>query len=188
MHMLEINMVNAGYGRTQIVTEADFQVEDGKITSIIGPNGCGKSTLLKTIEGHLDLMGGSITIDGRMLNDYTPKNLAQKLGCLNQTNVSPSDMTVERLVRYGRVPYHRFGLPTDPEKDNQAVELAMESTGILPYRNRLLTSLSGGERQKVWIALALAQEPKYLLLDEPTTYLDICHQLEVLELLRPTFN
>ena len=182
--MLQANQLHAGYGRTEIVTDASFAIPEGQITSIIGPNGCGKSTLLKTVEGHLPLLGGSVYIDGREIGDYSLKSLARKLGCLNQSNVSPADMTVERLVQYGRAPYKKYGLPVDGEKDRQAVEYAMAATGITRYRSRLLTSLSGGERQKVWIALALAQEPDYLLLDEPTTYLDICHQMEVLELLK----
>ena len=182
--MLQTEKLCAGYGRTEIVNAASFSIAEGEITSIIGPNGCGKSTLLKTVEGHLPLMGGRICIDGQEIADYSMKSLARKLGCLNQSNLSPSDMTVERLVQYGRVPYKRFGLSVDAEKDRLAVERAMSATGVERYRDRLLTSLSGGERQKVWIALALAQEPDYLLLDEPTTYLDICHQMEVLELLK----
>ena len=182
--MLKVKNLNAGYGHKTVISDAEFEINNGEIISIVGPNGCGKSTLLKTIAGHLEVMGGSIVIDNKELSSYSLKSLAKKIGCLNQANLSPNDMTVERLVYFGRIPYHRFGISKTPEQDRKAVALAMESTGVLPYRHRTLSTLSGGERQRVWIALALAQEPDYLLLDEPTTYLDICYQLEVLELLR----
>lgn len=182
--MLEIKNLSAGYGAGEVIHDISFCVNDGEILSITGANGCGKSTLLKTLAGHLQSMSGSILLDGRDMAGISPKALSRQLGCLNQANAPVADITVERLVSFGRVPYRHWGFAVDPAADRRAVDRAVGITGISAFLHRNMSELSGGERQRVWLAMALAQEPRYLLLDEPTTYLDMCHQLEILEVLK----
>ena len=181
---LKVDHLKAGYDKKVVVPDASFQVPQGKIVSVIGPNGCGKSTVLRTITGHLPIMSGSVEIDGRPLGGYSHKSLARKIACLSQTNTSPEDMTVRRLVGYGRVPHRKWGFQPLSDADVQAIDEALRFTAADRLQNELVSDLSGGERQRAWLAMVIAQEPDILLLDEPTTYLDVRHQLEIMELLR----
>ena len=158
----------------------DFKAE--KKTAIIGPNGCGKSTLLKAISGLNRQYKGEILIDGENILHLSRKNLAKKMAILPQGATTPTDLTVKELVSYGRFPYRYMFKSLNSKKEQAIIEEAMEKTHITSFSHRLVSTLSGGERQRTWIAMALAQQPKILLLDEPTTYLDIAHQIEVMQI------
>lgn len=158
----------------------DFKAE--KKTAIIGPNGCGKSTLLKAISGLNRQYKGEILIDGENILHLSRKNLAKKMAILPQGATTPTDLTVKELVSYGRFPYRSMFKSLNNKKEQAIIEEAMEKTYITSFSHRLVSTLSGGERQRTWIAMALAQQPKILLLDEPTTYLDIAHQIEVMQI------
>lgn len=181
--MLEVQSLQIRYAERMIVRDFSLDVREGEIVSIIGPNGSGKSTILKGLSRLVPTVGGRVCIANRELRSLSSKQASRIMCMLCQSNACPADMTVEELVGYGRVPhkkwYERFS-----EEDHKVVQWALEKTGMIDYKDRLLVSLSGGEAQRAWIAMALAQRPKVLLLDEPTTYLDISHQLEVLELVR----
>jgi len=182
MHRLYTEDLQVGYGDRLIVKDLSIQIPAKKITTIIGPNGCGKSTLLKAMSRIIPHQSGSIVLDGKNISSINTKALAQKMAILPQTPEGPQGLTVGELVSYGRYPYQRgFGRLT--KKDYEVIEWAMESTGTLDFKYAPIDSLSGGQRQRVWIAMALAQETEMIFLDEPTTYLDMAHQLEVLELL-----
>ncbi|KMK78165.1 ABC transporter ATP-binding protein [Alkalihalobacillus pseudalcaliphilus] len=155
----------------------------GKITTIIGPNGSGKSTFIQLIARLYFSTEGEIVLDGKRLEAYSAREFAKSLAVVHQHNIVPDDMTVEKLVRYGRIPHQHF-LKKDRKDDERAVEWALEKTQLLKKKYRAVSQLSGGERQRVWIAMALAQQTPILLLDEPTTYLDMYHQLEILDLVK----
>ena len=180
--MIELHHVSAGYGRTPVLTDVSAALEPGKLTSIIGVNGCGKSTLLKAILGILPVSGGQITIDGADLAGMSRTQVARRIAYLSQGKSTP-DMTVEQLVLHGRFPHLRY-----PRRytslDRRIARKAMEQVGIAEFMHSPLAALSGGMRQNVYIAMALAQGTDYVLLDEPTTYLDIGHQLELMKILR----
>ncbi len=158
-------------------------IDIGKITTIIGPNGCGKSTLLSVMSNINVPQSGQVLLDGKALADFKPKELAKKLAVVHQQNNAPSDMTVEKLTSYGRIPYKNLFSSTT-EEDEQAVEWALACTNLTDQREVPIDELSGGQMQRVWIAMALAQKTPFLLLDEPTTYLDIYYQYELLELIK----
>ncbi|MEK5039824.1 ABC transporter ATP-binding protein [Sporosarcina sp. FSL K6-3457] len=158
-------------------------IDIGKITTIIGPNGCGKSTLLSVMSNNNVPQSGQVLLDGKALTDFKPKELAKKLAVVHQQNNAPSDMTVEKLTSYGRIPYKNLFSSTT-EEDEQAVEWALASTNLTDKRKVPIDELSGGQMQRVWIAMALAQKTPFLFLDEPTTYLDIYYQYELLELIK----
>ena len=175
--------LQVGYEDRVIIEDLSLIIPKGKIVSIIGPNGCGKSTLLKTLCRMLKPMKGEITLEGKTLSKFKHKVVAQKVALLAQYNHAPMDMSVKQLVYYGRYPHKGWCQPKNKE-DEEIVEWAMGSTGVLEYKDRRVANLSGGERQRVWLAMALAQKPDILFLDEPTTYLDISHQLELMELVK----
>lgn len=181
---LEVKGLYVTIGDKIILENADVTFSDDKITSVIGPNGAGKSTLLRAASGIYENIKGQVLLDGRDIHSYSRPSLAKKIAVLPQSSVTPSDITVEQLVDYGRFPYRSWLKKSDSKEDREAVEWAMEATRINLLRKRQVSSLSGGERQRAWIAMALAQKPEILFLDEPTTYLDIAHQLEVLEIIR----
>lgn len=158
-------------------------IDSGKITTIIGPNGCGKSTLLSVMSNNNVPQSGQVLLDDKALTDFKPKELAKRLAVVHQQNNAPSDMTVEKLTGYGRIPYKNLFSSTT-EEDEQAVEWALARTNLLDKRKVPIDELSGGQMQRVWIAMALAQKTPYLFLDEPTTYLDIYYQYELLELIK----
>ena len=180
--MIELHRICAGYGKTPVLTDVSATIEAGKLTSIIGVNGCGKSTLLKAILGILPLSGGRITIDGADLAGMSRTQVARRVAYLSQGKSTP-DMTVEQLVLHGRFPHLRYPRRYT-SRDRQIAREAMEQVGIAEFMHSPLAALSGGMRQNVYIAMALAQGTDYVLLDEPTTYLDIGHQLELMKIIR----
>ncbi len=180
--ILEAQHIDVGINKKIIVHDLSLQIPDGKITAIIGPNGCGKRTTLKEISLIWKCEQGVITFKGREIISFSHREFARCLAILTQSPQAPADLTVQDLVEMGRFP-HRGFLGRGGREDAQHVEWALAQTNLLNLRLRLLHTLSGGERQRAWIAMALAQRPQVLLLDEPTTYLDICHQLEVMQLL-----
>lgn len=175
--------LNIGYGERSIVKNLSVGIPDKKITAIIGSNGCGKSTLLKAITRIIPHQGGNVILDGQDIAKENTKQLAKKMAILPQTPESAAGLSVGELVSYGRFPYQKgFGRLTP--RDYEVIDWALEVTGTKDYKHRSVDTLSGGQRQRVWIAMALAQETDIIFLDEPTTYLDMAHQLEVLELLQ----
>jgi iron complex transport system ATP-binding protein len=182
MNILRVENLQVGYGSRMVVRELDLTVRAGTITTIIGPNGCGKSTLLKTMGRIIKQRSGAVYLRETDIRQLDTRQVARQLTLLPQNPVAPQELKVEELVGYGRFP-HRRGLRQTTAEDRQAIDQAMQMTRTLPFRQRELGSLSGGERQKVWLAMALAQETEILLLDEPTTYLDMVHQLEVLKII-----
>ena len=176
--------VTLAYGRAEAVAEnLTLRVPDGVVTSIIGPNGCGKSTLLRALARLIEPAAGTVLLDGEAIHRLPTKEVARRLGLLPQEQAAPDAITVEDLVRRGRYPHQSFLQPFGAA-DRAAVEQALELAGIAKLRERPVDELSGGQRQRAWIAMALAQETPILLLDEPTTYLDLAHQQEILELIR----
>jgi iron complex transport system ATP-binding protein len=165
-----------------VVSELDVEISPGQITSIIGANGCGKSTLLRGLARLLSPQAGTVLLDGESIHKQKTKEVAKKVGLLPQGPVVPDGLVVEDLVARGRYP-HQSLLKQWSRADEEAVEQALLATQTVELRERPVDELSGGQRQRVWIALALAQETPILLLDEPTTFLDLAHQLEVLNLL-----
>lgn len=179
---IKISDVHVSFGNHHVLKGASGEIKKGSIVTFLGRNGCGKSTLLKVVTGNLKPENGSIEIEGRTLSSFSASEMAQKVAFLPQVHEILRDMTTEELVACGRYPYQHWWTGVS-EHDREIIELAMEKTNTIHLKNRIAANLSGGERQRVWIAMALAQEPEILILDEPTTYLDICHQLEVLELI-----
>lgn len=180
--MLEFQGVCAGYGGEEVLHEVNAAFSKGGVSAVIGPNGCGKSTLLKTADGLLRPSRGAVLLDGVPLPALKPRALARRVAYLPQSRAAGS-ITARQLVLHGRFPY--LGYPRRYRTaDLEAAERAMEWAGVVRLSGRRLNELSGGERQKVYLAMALAQETDYILLDEPTTYLDISHQLELMELAR----
>jgi len=163
--------------------DVNTEIKKCEITTIIGPNGSGKSTLLGVMTNNHQPQQGQILLDGKKINQYKPKDLAKTLGVVHQQNTAPSDMTVEKLTQYGRLPYKGTFSPLS-EEDEKMVEWALRSTGLYERRHMTIDTLSGGQQQRVWIAMALAQDTPYLFLDEPTSNLDIYFQYEILELVR----
>lgn len=181
-NILKIDKLSVTLQNKEIIKNISFTVPEGKITAIIGPNGCGKSTTLKAIARVLPFKG-EITFKEKALQAFSQREFARCLAILTQSPLAPTDFTVYDLVSMGRFPYKGIFKRTT-EEDKAQVQWALRQTGLSSFKHRLLGTLSGGERQRAWIAMALAQQPEVLLLDEPTTYLDICHQLEVMKLLR----
>ncbi|KAB1503923.1 ABC transporter ATP-binding protein [Corynebacterium sp. 320] len=182
-HSLQAQDVTLHYGDRVIAQDLSLSIAPGKITSIIGPNGCGKSTLLKSLARLLHPSTGRVELDGKKLQEWGSKELARTLGLLPQTPLAPEGITVVDLVGRGRTPYQGM-LGQWSSDDYDAVAQAMTMTGVAELAERSIEELSGGQRQRVWIAMALAQRTDVLLLDEPTTYLDVAHQLDVLDLLK----
>lgn len=183
MSRLNGEQVKIGYGDTTIINNLDVEVPDGKVTSIIGPNGCGKSTLLKALSRLLSIKDGAIHLDGQSIYAQSTKEIAKKIAILPQSPEVADGLTVGELVSYGRFP-HQKGFGRLTAEDKKEIDWALSVTGTSEFRHRSINDLSGGQRQRVWIAMALAQRTDIIFLDEPTTYLDICHQLEILELVQ----
>ncbi len=173
----------SGYEQVRVFEGLNLTIEEGKVTTIIGPNGCGKSTLLKTIGRILKKQQGTVFLQEQNMQNLSTKDIAKKLAILSQTPIAPGQLKVEELIAYGRYP-HRNNVNRLTNKDEEMIEWALTVTNTMEYRNRELAQLSGGQRQRVWLAMALAQETNILLLDEPTTYLDMAHQLEVLDIVK----
>ncbi|ASU84768.1 ABC transporter ATP-binding protein [Nocardiopsis gilva YIM 90087] len=175
--------VTLGYDGAVISTDLDFAVADNAVTVIIGPNGCGKSTLLRALGRLLRPKAGRITLDDRAISSMPPREVAKTIAILPQSPTAPSGLTVGDLVARGRHP-HQSWYRQWSSGDEDKVAGALDMTGMLPFADRPLEALSGGQRQRAWISMALAQETDLLLLDEPTTYLDLAHQIDVLDLVR----
>lgn len=182
MPILKAEALSLRFDEKSILENLTLAVEEGKVVSILGPNGSGKSTLLKVLSRNLKPDKGVVYLDGRNLAQLNGKTIAQRMAVLPQSPQAPSDLTVRDLVEFGRFP-HQSWWRGKSEQDEHCVDWALAETGLVKMADRVVSTLSGGERQRVWIAMALAQKPEILLLDEPTTYLDICHQLEIMELL-----
>ncbi|MEU4310981.1 ABC transporter ATP-binding protein [Nocardia sp. NPDC024068] len=173
--------LRVGYGERTVIAGLDVVVPDGSFTVIVGPNACGKSTLLRTLSRLLRPQRGAVLLDGREVTSYGGKEFAREVGLLPQQSIAPDAITIIDLVSRGRFPYQKmFRQWTD--EDQRAVDFALQVTRLTELSTRPVEALSGGQRQRVWIAMALAQQTPILLLDEPTTYLDLGHQIEVLEL------
>ncbi len=180
---LYADSVTVGYDRTTITTELSVGIPEGSFTAIIGPNGCGKSTLLRTFARVLKPTGGEVLLDGEAIRTIPTKQLARRIGLLPQSSFAPDGIRVADLVARGRSPYQSLIQQWRPS-DEAAVAEALAATRLEEMSGRLVDELSGGQRQRVWIAMLLAQQTPLMLLDEPTTFLDIAHQYELMELLR----
>lgn len=181
-HEFRVEKLTAGYDRKTILHDIDLKLLDGEISVIIGANGCGKSTLLKTMAKLIKPMSGEVILDGKAISKIPAKEFARTLGVLPQERVLPEGITVVDLISRGRYPHHSL-LSSMSKTDYEAVAEAMEMMDITAFANRDIEALSGGQKQRVWIAMALAQQTDILFLDEPTTFLDITYQVEILDLL-----
>ncbi|HLR27969.1 MAG TPA: ABC transporter ATP-binding protein [Ruania sp.] len=181
-HTLHVDRLHAGYHDHCVLEDLQLHIPPGRITAIVGANACGKSTLLKSMSRLLHPQAGRVLLDGKAVHRIPPKELARSLGLLPQSPIAPEGITVADLVGRGRHPHQRL-LTRWSGADDAAVAQALELTGIVDLAARPVDELSGGQRQRVWIAMSLAQQTDVLLLDEPTTFLDVNHQIEVLDLL-----
>ena len=179
---IETDKLTLSYGESVIINELDIQIPKGEITVFIGGNGCGKSTLLRSIARLLKPQAGSILLEGEAIAKLSTKEVARKMAILPQSPLAPEGLTVLQLVKQGRYPYQTW-LKQWSEEDEKSVGDALKATGIDHLKDRTVDSLSGGQRQRAWIAMTLAQDTDIILLDEPTTYLDMTHQIEILDLL-----
>ncbi|KPD07214.1 hypothetical protein AM501_17080 [Aneurinibacillus migulanus] len=183
MHMIQATDVSLQIGQREILSNISFQVRRGETLGIIGPNGSGKSSLIKVLSRLFVPSTGSILLDEKPLVSYSSKMLARKMAVVSQEGMAPLPITVEEAVAMGRYPYHGF-FRRNTAQDAEVIQHALARTGLEAMACKLLEQLSGGERQRVAIACAMAQEPEVLLLDEPTTYLDIGYQIGILNLVR----
>ena len=181
--VMEVRGVNFSYGKNQILRELDLIIKEKSITTIMGANGCGKSTLFSLMTKNLEPDSGRVFIRGRNLKNISLKDFATKVAIVQQYNDAPGDITVRQLVSFGRTPHITF-VGEGEKEDEEKIAWAMEVTGISEYSEREISRLSGGQKQRAWIAMALAQDTKILFLDEPTTYLDVRYQVEILELIK----
>lgn len=182
MKAIQTKELTLSYGDTTIINSLDLQIPKGEITVFIGGNGCGKSTLLRSVARLLKPKSGSILIDGKSINKLSTKDVAKRMAILPQSPEAPEGLTVLQLVKQGRYPYQSW-LKQWSEEDEKAVMDALKATNMIEFAERSVDSLSGGQRQRAWIAMTLAQDTDIILLDEPTTYLDMTHQIEILDLL-----
>jgi len=183
MSRLIAENLTLAYGDNVIVKDLDLEIRDGEITTIIGPNGCGKSTLLRALARLLRPDVGTVHLDGQVIHSLPTREVAKRLGMQSQQALAPEGITVEDLVRRGRYPHQSFFQPPT-QQDEDAVDRALDLTGMRDLRKRAVDQLSGGQRQRAWMAMVVAQETPILLLDEPTTFLDVAHQLEVIDLVQ----
>ncbi|MBU8713222.1 ABC transporter ATP-binding protein [Brevibacillus parabrevis] len=179
---LETKSLTLGYGHKTVIDALDLQIHEGKISVLIGSNGCGKSTLLRSLARLIKPEDGTVLLDGKQLAQWSTKELAKQLAILPQGPIAPEGLTVRQLVEQGRYPHQGLLTPKSAQ-DEWMINQALEATQLTLHAQRAVDSLSGGQRQRAWIAMALAQDTPILLLDEPTTYLDMTHQIEILDLL-----
>lgn len=182
MNAIDIKDVKVGYTKRVVIDELSVTIPQNKITTIIGPNGCGKSTLIKTVARILKAEEGAIYLDGTSIQKMDTREIAKQMAILPQSADSPAGLSVFELVSYGRFPYRRR-MGSMSAEDYEYINWAIDVTGLRSFRDRPISEMSGGQRQRVWIAMSLAQGTEILVLDEPTTYLDLAHQLDVLMLL-----
>lgn len=175
--------ITTAYGKKCVLDHLTLEIFQGEFLTVIGQNGCGKSSLMKTVSRAVAPRTGEVVLHNRPMSAYSRLEFARKVAYLAQTHTSPPDMDVRTLVSCGRYPYRRFGHGLSAE-DAEIVDETLAVTGLHSLQDRALSSLSGGERQKAWIAMAVCRRPEILLLDEPTTHLDIRTQIEILDLLR----
>ena len=183
-NVFTVKGLSFAYGKQQVLNGLDLQIHEGAITTLIGANGCGKTTLFNLMTKNLRPDKGEVFLNDKNIADLRLKDYAKRVAIVHQYNTAPADITVERLISYGRTPYHTMGLSPDVKEDEEKVKWAMEITNTLKYKDKAVSELSGGQKQRVWIAMALAQDTKVLFLDEPTNYLDIRYQLQILKLIR----
>ncbi|MFI8568168.1 ABC transporter ATP-binding protein [Rhodococcus sp. NPDC078407] len=179
---LHADAITVGYDKSVISDNLTVSIPDGKFTVIVGPNACGKSTLLRALSRLLKPSHGTVLLDGKAISSYPAKEVARRLGLLPQTSIAPDGISVADLVARGRYPHQKL-IRQWSAADEAAVIEAMNATGVTSLSARPVDELSGGQRQRVWVAMVLAQQTPLLLLDEPTTFLDIAHQIELLDLL-----
>ncbi|OUN21178.1 ABC transporter ATP-binding protein [Pseudoflavonifractor sp. An85] len=179
-----VKNLSFAYGKHQVLQGLDFSLREGEITTLIGANGCGKSTLFNLMTKNLKPDQGEIQFRGQDIAHLRLKDFAKEVAIVHQYNTAPPDLTVEKLVGYGRTPYHTLGLSGDPQQDEEKIRWALEITQTVKHKDKPVAELSGGQKQRVWIAMALAQDTKVLFLDEPTTYLDVRYQLQILKLIQ----
>ncbi|MCP3794942.1 ABC transporter ATP-binding protein [Paenibacillus sp. CH40] len=182
MFRLKTANLDIAYEDRLIVEDLNVEIPQGKITALVGANGSGKSTILKTMARIMNPKGGSVLLDGKSIHKQSTREVAKQLAILPQNPTAPEGLTVTELVSYGRFPYQK-GFGSMKAEDRKMVEWAIQVTGMSEFHDRPIDQLSGGQRQRAWIAMALAQDTDILFLDEPTTFLDMAHQLEVLHLL-----
>lgn len=180
---MEVRNLSFAYGKNRVLKDISFRIKEGDITTIMGANGCGKTTLFSLMTRNLYPRRGDIFLKGKNIQNLGLKEFARRVSIVHQYNTSSDDITVERLVSFGRTPHMKM-MRGRSEEDERLIRWAMEVTNVEKYRDREIFRLSGGQRQRVWIAMALAQNTKILFLDEPTTYLDIRYQIEILELVK----
>ncbi len=183
MSRMQAERLHIGYGGVSIVEDLNMMLPDGRLTALVGANGSGKSTILKAMSRILKPTAGQVLLDGKSIERHSTRDVARQLAILPQQPVAPEGLTVEELVSFGRFPHQR-GLGSLNAEDKRAIRRAIAVTGMESFADRPVDQLSGGQRQRAWIAMAIAQETELLFLDEPTTFLDMAHQLEVLQLLR----
>jgi len=182
MNRLEANSINLSYGKKTIINDLDIKIPKGEVTILIGANGSGKSTLLRALARLMKPDNGQIILDGENIFKLPTKEVAKNLSILPQNPNAPEGMTVFQLVKQGRYPYQSLFQQWSKE-DEKVVNKALQETKMVELKDRTVDSLSGGQRQRAWIAMTLAQNTEIILLDEPTTYLDLAHQVEILDLL-----
>ncbi|GAA2612534.1 ABC transporter ATP-binding protein [Actinomadura fulvescens] len=180
---LQARALDVGHAGTRVLGAVDLALRAGEVTVLVGPNGCGKSTLLRTVAGLQPALGGEVRIDGEPLRSLSRRTLSRRLAFLPQTPLVPAGVTVRELVRHGRYA-HRGAFARHTREDAESIDWALSVTDAVPLAGKRLDELSGGERQRAWLATVLAQRADILLLDEPTTYLDLRHQFEVLDVVR----
>lgn len=183
-NVFEVKDLSFAYGKQAVLKGLNMTIHEETITTLIGANGCGKSTLFNLMTKNLKPDAGSIALKGCDISDTRLKDYAKQVAIVHQYNTAPSDLSVGKLVSYGRTPYHTMGLSPDPQEDEEKVRWALEITNTLKHKDKPVSQLSGGQKQRVWIAMALAQDTKLLFLDEPTTYLDVRYQLDILRLIK----
>jgi iron complex transport system ATP-binding protein len=181
MSRLATKQLTLAYDRREVIRALDVEIPDRSFTVIIGANGCGKSTLLRALARVLKPARGTVLLDGKAIGDYPSRQVARLVGLLPQSPITPDGITVAELVSRGRFP-HQGALRRESAEDRAVIERCLAETGLTDLRERPVAELSGGQRQRAWIAMALAQDTELLLLDEPTTFLDLAHQIEVLDL------
>ena len=182
--MIKVNKLSFSYDKKkEFIKDLSFNIEKGKITTILGPNGSGKSTVLSLLCGLNKISSGEIIINDKDIKSMKYKDIAKEIATVHQQNTVPDDITVKELIAYGRMPHKKY-FAKNSHDDEEIVKWAIERTGLEPLKDKEVMSMSGGERQRAFIAMALAQKSEILFLDEPTTYLDIYHQVEILELVK----
>lgn len=178
-----VHNLSFSYEDKQVLNNLSLTIKENKITTLLGGNGCGKSTLFYLLSKNQTPQSGKIQIYDTSIDSIQRKEFARTVAIVHQNNTAPDDITVEKLVSYGRLPYKGFRFQLSKE-DEEKIDWAMKITNVYAYKDRTFNKLSGGQKQRVWIALALAQDTKVLLLDEPTTYLDIRYQVDILQLVK----